>query len=403
MEPAFSFRGPLPPSKSILIRHHLLALYEPRITIPISSRCADVVGMERACAALRSPGSPRVVDCGEAGLVLRLCLGFASRQGGSYVLTGSPRLIARPHAQLLGSLERLGTRIEVGPVLKLSSNGWREVAEPLALADGSSSQFASSLILNAWDLPFALQLDVGTERVSDGYLAMSIELARRFGMDVEWESERIVRIAPAQKPRPGVCTSEADTSSAFAVAAVAAVAGRAEITNFPEHSLQPDAAFPAILARMGVRVERSGRSGRSLSVERSGDGRGALRPIEVDLGGCPDLAPVLAVLCALADGESRLYGAPHLRGKESDRIATTAALLRALHREVTEREDGLLIRGRALSAADRERAASFDAGSDHRLVMAAAVAWRAGFPLQITGTHAVAKSFPEFLEIVGLV
>lgn len=399
MEAAFSFRGPLPPSKSILIRHQLLALYEPGITIPISSRCADVVGMERACAALRSAGSPRVVDCGEAGLVLRLCLGFASRQGGSYVLTGSPRLIARPHAQLLESLERLGTRIEVGPVLKLWSQGWREVAEPLALADGSSSQFASSLILNAWDLPFALRLDVGTERVSEGYLAMSIELARRFGMDVEWESERLVRIAPAQKPRPGVCTSEADVSSAFAVAAVAAVAGRAEITNFPEHSLQPDAAFPAILLRMGVRIERSGRG---LSVERSGDGGGALRPLDVDLGGCPDLAPVLAVLCALADGESRLHGAPHLRGKESDRIATTAALLRALKREVTEREDGLLIRGRAVSASDRERAASFDAGSDHRLVMAAAVAWRAGFPLRITGTHAVTKSFPEFLEIVGL-
>lgn len=398
METAFSFRGPLPPSKSILIRHLLLALYEPHITIPISSRCADVVGMERACAALRSPGSPRVVDCGEAGLVLRLCLGFASRQGGSYVLTGSPRLIARPHAQLLESLERLGTRIEVGPVLKLSSEGWREVTEPLPLADGSSSQFASSLILNSWGLPFALRLDVGTERVSEGYLAMSIELARRFGMDVAWESEHIVRIAPGQRPLPGVCTSEADVSSAFAVAAVAAVAGHAEITNFPENSLQPDAAFPAILARMGVRIEHSSRG---LSVERSG-GNGSLLPLDVDLGGCPDLAPVLAVLCALADGESRLHGAPHLRGKESDRIATTAALLRVLHREVTELEDGLLIRGRSLSSADRARAASFDAGSDHRLVMAAAVAWRAGFPLQITGTHAVTKSFPEFLEIVGL-
>lgn len=395
MEPAFSFHGPLPPSKSILIRHLLLQLYEPRITIPISSRCADVVGMAGACAALRSTGSPRVVDCGEAGLVLRLCLGFASRQGGSYVLTGSPRLIARPHALLLVSLERLGTRIEAGPVLTLHSEGWREVAEPLPLADGSSSQFASSLILNAWDLPFALRLDVGTERVSEGYLAMSIELARRFGMDVAWESERIVRIAPGQKPQPGVCTSEADVSSAFAVAAVAAVAGRAEITNFPAHSLQPDAAFPDLLARMGVRIERSSRG---LSIE----GGGPLLPLDVDLGGCPDLAPVLAVLCALAEGESRLYGAPHLRGKESDRIATTAALLRALQREVVERDDGLLIRGRALAAEDRERTASFDARSDHRLVMAAAVAWRAGFPLHITGTHAVTKSFPEFLGIVGL-
>ena len=91
----FAFAGPLPPSKSLLIRQLLLKLYEPRIELPLLSQCQDVVAMQGACQALQAAESPRVVDCGEAGLVLRLCLGYAARQGGDYLLTGSPRLIER--------------------------------------------------------------------------------------------------------------------------------------------------------------------------------------------------------------------------------------------------------------------------------------------------------------------
>jgi 5-enolpyruvylshikimate-3-phosphate synthase len=52
--------------------------------------------------------------------------------------------------------------------------------------------------------------------------------------------------------------------------------------------------------------------------------------------------------------------------------------------------------------ADRLRPARFDASGDHRLVMAAAVARWAGFPVEIAGLSAVEKSFPEFLSIAQL-
>lgn len=402
--PPFAFVGPLPPSKSLLIRQLLLKLYEPRIELPILSQCLDVVAMQAACLALKARETPRIVDCGEAGLVLRLCLGYAARQGGDHLLTGSPRLIERPHETLLSVLRTLGAEVELaqvpnreGPALRVKSAGWKEVSTPLPLAFGLSSQFASSLILNAWRLPFALRLEVGEAPISAGYLEMSIDVARRFGMDIQHESPAVILIPPHQQITPAPEAAEADVSSAFAVAAVAAVAGTAQITNFPRHSLQPDLAFISILSQMGVPI--------ALAADALHVSRGErLRPIDVNVGGCPDLVPVLAVLCALADGKSRLYGAPHLRGKESDRVATTAALLAALGRACTPSAagDGLEIFGKPLAAADRARPCAFDAGSDHRLVMAAGVAARAGFPLAIRGLAAVRKSFPEFLDLAGI-
>jgi 3-phosphoshikimate 1-carboxyvinyltransferase len=401
MAARFTFDGTIPPSKSLLIRHLLLSLYADEVPVPLLSRCSDVVAMERAVAAFRQ-GAP-VIDCGEAGLVLRLCLGCAARRGGDFLLVGSPRLIARPHGTLLSALGALGASVERAPDgrgLRVRSSGWRRPAAPLELLGGLSSQFASSLILNAWELPFALQLVCDAEPVSEGYLEMSLQVARRFGMDVRRKEEPtrlILQIASGQRLRAGDLTSEAeaDVSSAFAVAALAAVAGHAFIRNFPKSSAQPDHRFVPILRQMGVPIEL-GADG--LRVERAE----RLLPVEVNLGGAPDLAPVLAVLCAFADGRSLLYGAPQLRGKESDRVATTAALLSQLGRRNVPRDDGLEIFGAPISARSAGPAQSFDATGDHRLVMAGAVARWAGVPLLLRGLDSVEKSFPEFLDIAGL-
>lgn len=397
----FSFAGPIPPSKSVLIRQLLLTLYQPQLQIPFLSRCRDVVAMSGAVCSFRSaqPETPLDVDCGEAGLVLRLCLGYASRRGGSYLLLGSPRLIERPHEPFLSVLAQLGSVVsKTERALCVKSEGWHQPRGALSLKGSLSSQFASSLILNAWELPFPLEIVCDAEPVSEGYLALSMELSSRCGMmmEVSKEQDALRLVIPSgQQVRPIALSSEADVSSAFAVAALAAVAGSAHIVNFPQQSLQPDVLFVKLLEQMGVPIARTAGG---LSVEKAE----RLVPIDVDLGGAPDLTPVLAVLCALCPGRSRIFGAPQLRGKESDRIATTGALLSVLGRHATATEDGLEIVGRPVEEADRLRPARFDASGDHRLVMAAAVARWAGFPVEIAGLSAVEKSFPEFLSIAQL-
>ena len=117
-------------------------------------------------------------------------------------------------------------------------------------------------------------------------------------------------------------------------------------------------------------------------------------PWRVDAAAIPDLIPVLSVVAAAAEGETRITGAARLRLKESDRLQTTAQLLTALGGEVTELPDGLVIRGTA-----QLRGGSADACNDHRIAMSAAVAASiCRGSVTVEGAECVAKSYPRFWE-----
>jgi 3-phosphoshikimate 1-carboxyvinyltransferase len=117
-----------------------------------------------------------------------------------------------------------------------------------------------------------------------------------------------------------------------------------------------------------------------------------------DVPSCIDELPVLAVAAASARGRTTIEGAEELRVKESDRIATVAAMLRAWGVSVEERPDGMVIEGIGGGAA-RMRGARIDSHGDHRIAMAAAVgALVASDATIIDGAHAAVISFPRFFE-----
>ena len=124
-----------------------------------------------------------------------------------------------------------------------------------------------------------------------------------------------------------------------------------------------------------------------------------LHGIQINAKQIPDLVPVLAVVAAAAEGDTVITGAARLRLKESDRIATTAALLRDLGGDVEEREDGLVIHGKKTLKGGNACGAN-----DHRIVMSAAVASLiCEQPVTISDAEAVKKSYPSFFEtaVVG--
>jgi 3-phosphoshikimate 1-carboxyvinyltransferase len=205
-----------------------------------------------------------------------------------------------------------------------------------------------------------------------------------------WDSD--FRVLRRQKPQGDGYHAEIDMSSAFALSAAAAVSGRAMLLDFPERSLQPDSAFVAILSRMGIPIRQDGSK---LIVEKAA----RLNGVAVNLKSTPDLFPVLTALCALAHGESDLFGAPHLIHKESDRLGRMVDWLKQAGREVLVKEDGLVIRGEG--PAKPGATLQFDCEQDHRLAFAAAVFMGAGFPVEIKNRQAVDKSFPEFWNILG--
>jgi 3-phosphoshikimate 1-carboxyvinyltransferase len=121
-------------------------------------------------------------------------------------------------------------------------------------------------------------------------------------------------------------------------------------------------------------------------------GGDAIRPLVADLGEVGELTPVLAALCALADGTSRLTGIGHLRGHETDRLQALDEVLTAVGARVEQLPDGLVVEP------GPRRAARVDSYADHRMVMAAAVLGLAIDGVEVTGPGAVTKTLPDFRE-----
>ena len=102
-------------------------------------------------------------------------------------------------------------------------------------------------------------------------------------------------------------------------------------------SSQGDRGVLDVLRRFGAEVTEHGDA---VTVKR-----GALHGVTINAAPIPDLIPVLSVVASVAEGETRVENAYRLRLKESDRLKSTADLLRALGGQVEEKEDGLVITG----------------------------------------------------------
>ena len=123
----------------------------------------------------------------------------------------------------------------------------------------------------------------------------------------------------------------------------------------------------------------------------------SLRAVELgpdDVAAAIDEIPVLCLAATAATGTTVIRGAGELRHKESDRIAGTAAGLRALGARVEVDGDDLRITGPT-----RLRGAETDSLDDHRLAMTFAIAG-----LVATGETSVGRpgsaaiSYPGFFD-----
>ncbi|MBR5601058.1 MAG: 3-phosphoshikimate 1-carboxyvinyltransferase, partial [Clostridia bacterium] len=164
------------------------------------------------------------------------------------------------------------------------------------------------------------------------------------------------------------------------------------VTGLDTASGQGDKAILSVLADMGAQVTADA-DAKTVTVSPA-----PLHGIDLDASQIPDLVPVIAATAALASGTTRIFGAARLRIKESDRLAATTTVLRALGANITETEDGLIIVGKsALSGG------AVDAFGDHRIAMTAAVAsLGCAAPVKVDGAQAVAKSYPTFWEQLSL-
>lgn len=386
---AFYFDGTLSASKSIMNRALICSTYSENLGVIGQSDAEDVQLMRRGLFNLNQG---QVIDCGHAGTVLRFMALLASRRKGVHRLTGTERLFSRPQSELLPILGQLGVQAELkNREIMIRSWGWKLIVDGLQINAQRSSQFASAVMLNSWNLEFPLHITISKQFVSEAYFQMTVDVVKALGMVVDQRGHELI-IPREQTIKVSTYKTEIDLSSAFAVAALAVVGGKAIIRNFPKKSIQPDHVFVQILKSMGVSLNVYDDK---LEVEQSR----TLSGIEVNLQNTPDLFPVLGVLCALAETPSQISGISHLQYKESSRLNKMTELIHQMGAEVTAVDNGIKIIPTKRSSLSSP--VLFDVDQDHRLVMAVAVAQQAGFQFQINTPQIVNKSFPEFLSLVG--
>lgn len=359
-----------PPSKSQAHRAVLARALAGGGTIRNPAESQDLDATRRCAAALRdgTDGLP-LLDCGESGSTLRFLIPIALALRGGGRFTGRGRLMERPQKPYFDIFDEKGVRYETKDGV-LTVRG-RLRPGVYRLPGNVSSQFVTGLLYALPLLDGDSEIRLTTPLESRGYVVMTLETLKQFGILAENRDFSRFLIPGGQRYRPCDVTVEADWSQA-AFWYAARVLG---------HEVEPEGLNPA--SAQGDRVV--------LGHYRTLTAPGT---VEIDVSGCPDLLPPLAAMAALRRGTVRFGGAARLRLKESDRLRAVREELEKFGAAAEEGPDSLTVYG-----ASSLRAAALDAHNDHRIAMMDAVlATRAGGPCTLRGAESVAKSYPGFWD-----
>jgi 3-phosphoshikimate 1-carboxyvinyltransferase len=345
---------------------------------------ADQIEIE-GCGGEFSPVQT-ALECGNAGTTVRFLTALCALVPGTQVVTGDARMQARPIHDLIEALARLGVDLEDRhgcPPVTIRSGVLR--GGSVRVQAHLSSQYLSALLMIA---PYAQQpvsLEVAGDLVSESNVELTLDVMASFGVTVRRAAPRRF-IIPQQHYRGRTFAIEGDVTSAGYWWALAAVTGgRITVQNIQLTSHQGDIEFLPILQRMGCSITQEG----GVTVQAP---RRLSSPGVVDMNRLPDGVMTLAVLAALAQGETRIVNVANLRIKESNRLA---ALVTELHRvgiTAEELPDGIRIQGGEPHGADIETYA------DHRLAMSFAILGARVPGMRIGTPDCVSKSYPTFYE-----
>ncbi len=333
------------------------------------------------------------IDCGLAGTVMRFLPPVAALALGPVAFDGDASARKRPMRTTIDSLRALGVDVNDDGLgllpFSLYGTGAVEGGEVSIDASGSS-QFVSGLLLAAARFENGITLrHSGHSLPSLAHIEMTIATLARRGVTVETPQTGVWVVKPG--PIAGIeIDIEPDLSNAGPFLAAALVAGGSvTVTGWPVETTQVGAQLIDILRDMGgeVSFEPHGTAIGDLTVR----GTGTIRGITLD--NSSELAPTIAAIAALADGETVLTGIAHLRGHETDRLSALAAEINGRGGDVTETEDGLIIRPRPLTGGP------WKSYEDHRMATAGAIIGLAVPGIEVDDIATTAKTLPEFPQL----
>ncbi|QNP40617.1 3-phosphoshikimate 1-carboxyvinyltransferase [Lysobacter solisilvae (ex Woo and Kim 2020)] len=339
-------------------------------------------------------GTDGALDCGNAGTGMRLLAGLLAAQAFDSTLIGDASLSKRPMRRVIEPLATMGARIDSEPdgLPPLRIHGGAGLRGVETTTPVASAQVKSALLL-------AGLYATGETIVREAHPTRDYaeRMLSAFGWPIEF-APGFARLRGGHRLTAIDVDVPADFSSAaFFIVAATLVPGSELLIEAVGMNPRRTGLLEALRA-MGAdireqnRREQGGEPVADLLVRHA-----PLHGIDVPAAIVPDMIdefPALFVAAACARGRTRVSGAAELRVKESDRIATMAAGLRALGIRVEEAPDGALIEG------GRLQGGAIDSHGDHRIAMSFAVAAQlAAGEVRIDDVANVATSFPGFVAL----
>lgn len=333
------------------------------------------------------------LDCGNSGTTIRLLTGFVAGKNVDVKLYGDESLSKRPMNRVAEPLSLLGAKIATtenhAPVY-VSKQPLTGARVDLKL---SSAQVKSAVLLAG------ISAD-GETTVSEPVKSRdhTERMLLAMGADIKVNGKE-VRVKRSTLKSVDLFVPS-DISSASYFMALGALKGKTLCKNVGVNPTRTGilTAFDKLGVKYSLLNKRisGGEETADILVEQS-----PMRAITLTAEEIPsmiDELPLIALLCAFADGESVITGAKELRVKESDRIKTTTALIQNLGGDCTSTEDGFVIRGKK-----KLFGGTVDSFLDHRIAMTGAVGLLASQNGgAIKDPECCAISFPDFFQKLGV-
>ncbi len=296
------------------------------------------------------PGAA-VLNCCESGSTLRFLLPIAGALGLDATFQMAGRLPSRPLSPLWEEMERMGCRLTRPTPDTLRCTG-KLLPGHYTIDGGVSSQFITGLLF-ALSIIGSSDLEITGRVESRPYIEMTQAALSLYG-------------APHYHS-PGIITVEGDWSNGAFWLGATALGSDLKVLNLDPKSPQGDKKVSELLPLL--------EKYRMISVS--------------DI---PDLVPILSVVASCKQG-AEFTDIQRLRLKESDRVASTIAMLEALGGRACATENTMTVYPAKLIGG------IVDAQNDHRIAMAAAIAATVcKIPVTIQGAECVKKSYPRFWE-----
>lgn len=366
-----------------------------KMGVEIERKPSSILVHGKGLRGLTAPAS--TLNVGNSGTTIRLISGILSGQNFATTLSGDDSLNSRPMKRIMTPLNTMGAHIR-----SLNDNG----CAPLHIRPGAlhgihyQSPVASAQVKSAVLLA-GLYADSPTSVTEPALSRNHTELMLQgFGAyvatDLHTDGTATAHVEPCKELYgQQICVPGDISSAAYFIAAALLVPGSELLvknvgTNFTR------AGFLKVCKTMGADIETvsqtiEGGESRADLLVRYSHLKGTV--IEGDI--IPTLIdeiPMIAIMAAFADGQTVIRDAAELKVKETNRIDTVTAGLKAMGADITPSDDGMIIEGTG-----HLNGASIQSYLDHRIAMAFSVAGLASDgETQIVDSQCVDVSYPEF-------